>query len=399
MRHPDRVLRRDALEQGGAAPRDGQRGAAVLARAGVVDGAAERLGHQLEAVAHAEDRHAGLEDRAVELRRALFVDRRGAAGEDDRLGVLGEHLGDRHAARHDLAVDPGLTHPTGDELGVLGTEVDDQDGVGLGCGLVGNSRGHRRPSGSGTKGVARSAPPEGDGGRRAGVWGRVYRAGRFHSSARPGDRDRAGRRFVASDDRTTAPHPPGAPPPPRPGAPPYGLAGPRVELIPVHRRAWRRRGPGSAGSGAPWDRARVQRPASRGQRPRPRLDQGGGAAGPGDARDRPPHPGATQAHTLHRPAPLRASPCAPADFTTHRDHRTRPPGRPGRPSGGSGDTAADRPGRKWTVPNHAESVAEQALRPARCCLEEVLPLAEGHRWRFVPVPPRPRWQRLSPHAP
>ena len=30
--------------------------------------------------------------------------------------------------RHDLAVDPRLPDPTGDELRVLGTEVDDEDG-------------------------------------------------------------------------------------------------------------------------------------------------------------------------------------------------------------------------------------------------------------------------------
>ncbi len=43
-----------------------QVGAAVLAGAGVVDGAAEALRHELEAVAHAEDGDAGLEDLTVE---------------------------------------------------------------------------------------------------------------------------------------------------------------------------------------------------------------------------------------------------------------------------------------------------------------------------------------------
>ena len=36
--------------------------------------------------------------------------------------------------RHDLAVNVGLTHPAGDELGVLGPEVDDEDGVEVGEG-------------------------------------------------------------------------------------------------------------------------------------------------------------------------------------------------------------------------------------------------------------------------
>lgn len=133
--HPDGLLVRGALEEGGAGFRDVQRRTAVLTGAGVFDGAAEGGGHQLEAVAHAEDRDAGLEQLAVQARGALRVHRRGAAGEDDRRRVLGEHLRDRHGARHDLAVDPGLADTTGDELGVLRTEVDDQDGVGGGGGV------------------------------------------------------------------------------------------------------------------------------------------------------------------------------------------------------------------------------------------------------------------------
>jgi len=135
VRHPHVLLGRGALEEGGGRLRHVQVGAAVLAGAGVVDRAAEGACHQLEAVAHAEHGDAGLEDLAVEAGGALLVHGRGAAGEDDRRRVLGEHLLDRHGARHDLAVDPGLADATGDELGVLRTEVDDQDGVGGGGGV------------------------------------------------------------------------------------------------------------------------------------------------------------------------------------------------------------------------------------------------------------------------
>ena len=97
---------------------------------GVRDLAAEGLGHQLEAVAHAEDRDPRLEDRrrrcpARPARRPTTVRR-------DRMiafGSLREHLGDRHRVRHDLGVDPGLPDPAGDQLGVLRPEVDDQDQV------------------------------------------------------------------------------------------------------------------------------------------------------------------------------------------------------------------------------------------------------------------------------
>lgn len=181
VRHPHRLLVRGALEQGGAGLRDVQRRTAVLAGAGVVDRAAEGGRHQLEAVAHAEDGDARLEELAVQARGALRVDRRGSAGEDDRGRVLGEHLLDRHGARHDLAVDPGLTDATGDELGVLRTEVDDQDGVGGGGGRFW----HGLPSG----------------GEQKGVYGRFYRGprgpgARGVSGAAAGRRPRGfGRRF------------------------------------------------------------------------------------------------------------------------------------------------------------------------------------------------------------
>ena len=80
--------------------------------------------------------------------RALGVHRRRAAGQDDRLRLAGQHLGDRHRVRHDLGVDPRLAHPAGDQLGVLGPEVDDEDQVVVGHAV--DLRGRRR---------ARRGPP------------------------------------------------------------------------------------------------------------------------------------------------------------------------------------------------------------------------------------------------
>ncbi len=51
--------------------------------------------------------------------------------------VLGEDLRRRHGVGDDLAVDARLADAPGDELGVLGAEVDDQDGA------VGAGRAHR----------------------------------------------------------------------------------------------------------------------------------------------------------------------------------------------------------------------------------------------------------------
>ncbi len=127
------------LGEQGAGVGHGHRGPAVLPRAGVRDLAAQALGHQLEAVAHPEHGYAGVEERRVEAGRALGVDRGGPAGEDHGLRLPGQDLGHRHRVRHDLGVDPRLADPPGDQLGVLGAEVDDEDQVVLGGGLHGVS--------------------------------------------------------------------------------------------------------------------------------------------------------------------------------------------------------------------------------------------------------------------
>ena len=85
-------------------------------------------GHRLEAVADAEGRDAGLEQRRVDLRGARRVDARRPAGQHDRRRLAGQHLLDRHVGRDDLGVDAGLADPPGDQLRVLGAEVDDEDG-------------------------------------------------------------------------------------------------------------------------------------------------------------------------------------------------------------------------------------------------------------------------------
>ena len=51
----------------------------------------------------------------------------GPPGEDDPGGPAGGQVGRRGGVRDDLRVDVGLTDPAGDQLGVLGAEVDDQD--------------------------------------------------------------------------------------------------------------------------------------------------------------------------------------------------------------------------------------------------------------------------------
>ena len=100
--------------------------APVLAGHAAADDAAELLGDQLRAVADAEDRDPELVDADVELRRALDVHARRATRQDDRVGRPLGDLGGRDPVRHDLGVHVQLADSPGDQLCVLGAEVDDE---------------------------------------------------------------------------------------------------------------------------------------------------------------------------------------------------------------------------------------------------------------------------------
>ena len=105
-----------------------QLGPAVLATHPSAHGAAELLGDQLGAVADAEHGDAELVDRRVERRGPLDVDALGSARQDQRGRPPLGHLGGRDAVGHDLGVDGQLADAAGDQLGVLGAEVDDEHG-------------------------------------------------------------------------------------------------------------------------------------------------------------------------------------------------------------------------------------------------------------------------------
>ena len=91
--------------------------------------ATELLGDQLRPVADAENRDTEVVDAGVEARRAVDVHALRPTAEDDRRRWVGGDLGGGDAVRHDLAVHVQLAHPSGDELGVLRSEVHDQHGL------------------------------------------------------------------------------------------------------------------------------------------------------------------------------------------------------------------------------------------------------------------------------
>ena len=124
--HPHLGVGRPVHEQRGTGG-DGQGRPAVLAPTGARHLAGQLPGEQLGPVADAQDGDPGVIDGRVDRWRGRLVDGLRAAREDDPLRSVGQQVLGRGRVGHDLGVDVGLTDPAGDQLRVLGAEVDDQD--------------------------------------------------------------------------------------------------------------------------------------------------------------------------------------------------------------------------------------------------------------------------------
>ncbi len=118
----------DAVEQAGLADHI-HAGIAEFAQVGTFDLATQLLGHGLHAVADAEQRYVQIKYRLRCTRAVSCVDRLRATGQDDAARCKGVDVLGTHVPGVDLAVNTDLTHPAGDELGVLGAEVQNQDAV------------------------------------------------------------------------------------------------------------------------------------------------------------------------------------------------------------------------------------------------------------------------------
>ncbi len=131
--HPDLGLLGDTGEQVGRLVSrriDRQFGAAVLARRSALHLPAHGLADQLHAVADAQHGNAQLEDFRIALRRALGVDARRAAGEDQPLRRKFANPLGCDVVPHDLAVDVLLADAAGDELHILGAEIEHEHPLG-----------------------------------------------------------------------------------------------------------------------------------------------------------------------------------------------------------------------------------------------------------------------------
>ena len=136
VRHPAALLIRRAGQQP-ALRRHRQLRAAELPHLGALDLAAEGQHERLHAVTDAEHGDAQLEQLGIEPRRAVGVDGRRPAGEDQALRAAAADLLHAHVVRQQLGEDPALAHPARDQLGVLPAVVEDHDLVGRDLALEG----------------------------------------------------------------------------------------------------------------------------------------------------------------------------------------------------------------------------------------------------------------------
>ena len=88
---------------------------------------AQLLHHQLHAVANPQHRNAQPPDGRITHRRPGLVHGIGAAAEDDALGRQGRQLLGAGGVSHHQGEHLGFPHPPGDQLGILGTEIQDHD--------------------------------------------------------------------------------------------------------------------------------------------------------------------------------------------------------------------------------------------------------------------------------
>ena len=123
--HPD-GLRAARTEKDADGLLDHHFGASELPLGVGADLPAEEVGHELHAVADAQNREVALEQRGVDRGGAVLVHAARPARQDDAPGVRTRHLAPVAGARVNLAVHVQLPHAPGDELRVLGAEIEDE---------------------------------------------------------------------------------------------------------------------------------------------------------------------------------------------------------------------------------------------------------------------------------
>ena len=85
------------------------------------------MSDQLGAVTDTEDRDTKLVNLWVDRWRAIDMYRLGTTGEDDADGLALGNLCSADRVRDDLGIDIRLSNPASDQLGILRTEINDED--------------------------------------------------------------------------------------------------------------------------------------------------------------------------------------------------------------------------------------------------------------------------------
>ncbi len=127
MAGPDAQLARDAAEKARPRVADLDHRVAELTMRRRRDASAQRVGHQLHAVADAEHGRAHLEHRGIRFRRAALGNALGPAREDDADRLSRAQHVHRRMERQNLAVDRQLAQPARDQLRELRAEVEDEN--------------------------------------------------------------------------------------------------------------------------------------------------------------------------------------------------------------------------------------------------------------------------------
>jgi len=108
---------------------DLDQGMTVFPPIGPFHGPSQLPGHELHSVADTQDGDAQAKEAGIGKRGVQIVNPGGSSRKENPLGPKGADLFQRQVEGMNLAIDVTLPHPPGNELGVLGTEVEDEDTV------------------------------------------------------------------------------------------------------------------------------------------------------------------------------------------------------------------------------------------------------------------------------
>ena len=87
------------------------------------------MGERLHAIADSQNGKPGFENKILDIGRILFIDRARSAREDESLRRNGEDPVHGRVPGKELAIDLGFANAPGNDLRILGTEIEDGDGV------------------------------------------------------------------------------------------------------------------------------------------------------------------------------------------------------------------------------------------------------------------------------